>query len=193
MNLRARGPGMAVVEFCTALIAVLLTIAHHPAAIDTLGVYAVKITWPAGDNDVDLYLRDPQGAICFFAAPQVAQMQLEHDDLGVTGSGYGRLNSERTIVRSATPGEYVANVQLYRRGVPGAAAIPVTVELWRLRGDDTMVAHRVVLLRRDGDERTVFRFRLSQAGDIAGVAELPQVRLTQATTSYSDSTPTVAS
>jgi hypothetical protein len=93
--------------------------------VKTYGSYAVEITWPSGANDVDLYVRDPAGAVCYFADMQVDQMQLEHDDLGTgqTGYGHGKSNEERTVLRGTTPGQYVVDTHLFSRGA-GTAPIP---------------------------------------------------------------------
>src|SRR5262249_36370334 len=100
-------PAFAAIDFLSCLLVVFVAVAltSAPRQLKTYGSYAVVVTWPAGDNDVDLYVRDPQGGICFFAKPQVDQMQLEHDDLGALGTNYGRrtTNQERTVLRETTP------------------------------------------------------------------------------------------
>ena len=125
-------------------------------------------------SDVDLYVRDPSGAISYFGSPQVDGMQLEHDDLGTARSNYGsgKENEERTIIRTAVPGQWVVNAHMYnRRG--GSAPLPVTVSLWDLRATDHVLKTRRVYLTHTGDDRTPFRFTIGADGSVTGFAYTP--------------------
>lgn len=172
-------PALAPLDLALALLFVFMVLAldvinRKPPSVTTFGQYAVTVTWP-GDrgDDIDTYVRDPQGDTVWYGAAQVDAMQLEHDDLGTTisGYGYGRPNTERVVIRQSTAGEYVANVQYYAATDKGA--VPVTVELWDLRGNDKLLLTRRVSVSWPGDERTAFRFRLNQRGEYAGSSTLP--------------------
>ena len=180
-------PAFAAIDFLSCLLVVFVAVALTSARpqVKTYGSYAVVMTWAHDDNDVDLYVRDPAGSIAFSARPQVGEMQLEHDDLGTAATGYGKgkQNVERTVIRTATPGQWVVDAHLYRRRT-GTAPIPVTVSLWDLRAEDHVVKTRVIYLTRTGDERTPFRFTLGAAGEVTGYSYVP-VSLTSTTTSFS--------
>lgn len=167
------------------IFVVLALIAVHapkqPPQIRTEGLYAVTIEWPAGSNDdVDLYVRDPQGNIAYFGAQDVGLMHLDFDDLGTARTGTQilpngkkvvvRYNGEKTVIRAATAGEYTVNVEMYDKYDRGPTR--VVVKLWRIRGAQ-LVYQREVTLREDGDERTAFRFTLSSAGAASGINRLP--------------------
>jgi hypothetical protein len=179
-------PAFAAIDFLSCLLVVFVAVAltSAPPQVKTYGAYAVVITWPSGDNDVDLYVRDPNGALSSFATPQVDQMQLEHDDLGTANTNYGRshANQERTVLRGATPGHWIANVRLYSRG-PGARPIPVAVTLWDLRSEDRVVYRDTRRLTHQGDERTAFRFTIDRAGNVGAISHLP-LSLVASTTTY---------
>jgi hypothetical protein len=179
-------PAFAAIDFLSCLLVVFVAVAltSRPPQVKTYGAYAVVITWPKGTNDVDLFLRDPAGAISYFGSPQIDQMQLEHDDLGAGGTGYAHSteNQERTVVRSATPGQWIANVRLYARG-PSSAPIPVAVTLWDLRTEDRKVYTNTRQLKKRGDEQTAFRFTIDHAGNVAGISHLP-LSLVSATTAF---------
>src|SRR3954454_19966092 len=164
-------PAFAAIDFLSCLLVVFVAVAmtSAPPQVKTFGSYAVVMTWPQGRDDVDLYVRDPAGAIAYFGRAQADQMQLEHDDLGTHASSYGKNNEnqERVIIRSASAGQWVVDAHLYRRR-NGAAPIPVTVSLWDLRDSDHVVQQRKVTLSDQGDERTPFRFTVDAAGNIAG-------------------------
>ena len=180
-------PAFAAIDFLSCLLVVFVAVAltSKPPQVKTYGAYAVVMTWPKDGNDVDLYLRDPQGSISFFARPQIDQMQLEHDDLGTSETGYGHAakNQERTVIRSATPGEWVANVQLFSRG-QGSAPIPVVVTLWDLRNQDRLLYTHAQRLMHKGDEKTAFRFTITGSGGVGGISHVP-VSLVSPTTAFS--------
>jgi hypothetical protein len=168
------------------VVFVAVAMTSRPPQVKTYGSYAVVITWPSGRDDVDLYVRDPAGAISFFGRTQVDQMQLEHDDLGTktTNYGPGKQNEERTIIRSAMPGQWVVDTHLYRRTPStGTAAIPVTVSLWDLRAQDHLLEQRRVTLVHQGDERTPFRFTVDARGNVTGYSFVP-MSLVQRSTAF---------
>lgn len=185
---RGRGlPQIMVVDFLAALVLLLFALVklatYQPAAVKTAGVYAVVVSWPGARNDdVDSYVQDPAGEIVYFSNPSAGLMHLEHDDLGRRISGnqsfHGETrratgpNEERVILRGTLPGEYVANVHLYRKA--GLAPVPVTVTLWTLRGRDSQVTTTRLLLQREGDEKTAFRFTLDQAGAVTSTSHRPK-------------------
>jgi hypothetical protein len=179
-------PAFAAIDFLSCLVVVFVAVAltSRPPQVKTYGAYAVVITWPKGDDDVDLFVRNPDGAISYFGKAQIDQMQLEHDDLGTTETGYAHANEnqERTVLRSATPGEWTANVLLYTRS-QGSAPIRVAATLWDLRREDRIVYRTTRQLTRKGDERTAFRFTIGQAGNVSGTSQLP-LSLVSATTAY---------
>jgi hypothetical protein len=175
------------VDFLSCLLVVFVAVAvtSRPPQVRTYGSYGITMTWPAGTNDVDLYIRDPRGGLCSFQAPQVDQMQLEHDDQGVAGTGYGahRTNEERIVLREPIAGQYVVDARMYDRR-EGTGAIAVSVELWDLRGNDHVLKARTVHLTRTGDMQTPFRFTLDGTGTVSGYSLLP-ADLLDSTTGYS--------
>ena len=172
-------PAFAAIDFLSCLLVVFVAVAltSRPPQVKTYGAYAVVITWPKGQNDVDLLVRDPEGAVSYFAKAQADHMQLEHDDRGTAATGYthSNQNEERTVLRSASSGGWVANILLYARE-QGSAPIPVVVALWDLRSSDRLVYRDTRQLKHTGDERTAFRFTIDHAGNVAGISH-PTVSL----------------
>jgi hypothetical protein len=180
-------PAFAAIDFLSCLVVVFVAVAltSRPPQVKTYGSYAVVITWPKGHDDVDLFVRNPEGTISYFGRPQVDEMQLEHDDLGTATTGYAHANEnqERTVLRIATPGQWIANVLLYSRSA-GSTPIPVAVTLWDIRSEDRIV-HRVTRhLTHSQDERTAFRFTIGRGGTVTGISQLP-LSLMSSTTAYS--------
>jgi hypothetical protein len=180
-------PAFAAVDFLSCLLVVFVAVAvtSRPPQVRTYGSYAIAMTWPVGTNDVDLYARDPKGNLCWFRAPQAGQMQLEHDDQGIVGTGYGvgQMNHERIVLREPMAGQYVVDTRLYDRR-QGTAPIPVSVQLWDLRGNDHVLETRTVYLTRTGEVRTPFRFTLDAGGEVTGYSLLP-ANLLSTSTMYS--------
>lgn len=168
---------------CCIMIVLVLQQGHaKPPHIQTFGKFAATASWAAGsNNDVDLYVRDPEGHICYFAALTTGLMTLSGDDLGTAVSGTATLpdgrtvrstwNGERTVLRGILPGEYTVNVHLYRKNQAGTER--VTIQLWALRGSDVLIKQVIVTLRYDGDEATGFRFTLDAAGHVSNINALP--------------------
>jgi hypothetical protein len=177
-------PAFAAIDFLSCLLVVFVAVAltSRPPQVKTYGAYAVVITWPKGANDVDLFVRDPEGEVSFFAKTQADQMQFEHDDRGTAATAYthSNQNQERTVLRSASPGHWVANVLLYSRG-QGSAPIPVVVTLWDLRSEDRVAYTDTRDLTHTGDERTAFGFTIDHAGSVSGISH-PTVSLASQTT-----------
>ena len=150
------------------------------SSIETDGAYAIVATWPnEANDDVDLYMKDPAGNLIFYGRTTAELMHLEYDDRGdlgdramtSTGEVKADINRERAIVRKGMSGEYVVNVHMFakRYGPPTT----VKVALYRLRGDDTEVLSKDIVLKADGDEATAFRFILGPDGEIVSTNELP--------------------
>jgi hypothetical protein len=179
-------PAFAAIDFLSCLLVVFVAVAltSRPPEVKTYGSYAVVVTWPKTKNDVDLYVRDPQGGISYFGNAQVDQMQLEHDDLGRGRTSYAGAsdNQERTVLRGATPGQWVANVSLFARR-QGSAPIPVAVTLWDLRSEDRIAYTHRVQLTNTGDERTAFRFTIDRGGNVARISHIP-MSLAWSTTNF---------
>lgn len=165
---------VAIDFLCCLLLVVYTMIAPPPtpASIDTLGQYAVEVTWPAERNDdVDTYVEDPAGNIASFMDSDVGLMHLEHDDLGTSSDRqeYGesvaevRDNRERVVLRGVLPGEVTVNLHAYHLSADGC---PVAVRLYRLRGDDRTLLRRNVTLTHEGEEITAFRFTLDSSGKL---------------------------
>jgi len=172
-------PLIAAVDLLANLVLVFavlaLTATHQKPQSPQNVQFAVVDTWAAGSNaDVDLYVRDPQGNICYFGNPNAGLMNLEHDDLGTAISGTQTLpdgrkvtvkyNGERLDLRGFVPGEYTVNVHAYN--LNGAGPTAVHVQLWEA---DRVKAQASVTLRQTGDELTAFRFTLTPDGRVTAI------------------------
>ena len=174
---------------CFAALFAMSFILINPSKTDrnvvAKGEFMIIVTWPKDmDNDVDMYVEDPEGHLVAFMRREEGLMHLDRDDLGqrndVVQTRFGEIeyNENREIVtlRGIVPGEYVINVHIYmRRDV--SPITPVTIQLDKINPFSTVMIKRVTL-GDSGDEKTAFRFTLDKEGEVVDVNELPKT-LTQ--------------
>ena len=143
--------------------------------------FMIIVEWPSDlDDDVDTYVEDPSGNLVAFMRREEGLMHLDRDDLGkrndsvLTDFGVVEYTENRELVtlRGISKGEYVVNVHMYmKRSV--ASEVPVIIKLEKLNPYKTVTIKKVVL-RQTGDERTAYRFTLSNKGEVLDVNELPK-------------------
>jgi len=163
---------LALVGF-VAMVVMLLPHLNPPGARtadDTTpaGNVMVEVRWPDEiDADVDLWVQAPGDVAVGYSNKGGAVFNLLRDDLGQRADVTG-LNYETSYSRGILPGEYTVNLHLYRNP-SDSYPIPVTV-VTSVKRSANQAARQVlaskVLLVREGEETTVYRFRLSEAGDL---------------------------
>ena len=86
--------------------------------------FMITTTWPRDlDDDVDMYVEDPQGNLVAFMRREEGLMHLDRDDLGnrndTIQTPFGEItypeNRESVTIRGSLPGEYVINVHMYHK------------------------------------------------------------------------------
>ena len=164
---------VVVVDFLVAVVqmqqAVIERASFTPPSVTTYGQYAVTMTSKTRD-DIDLYVRDPQGDVGWYGALQAGALSLEHDTVPGVTDPVAAGEHELLVIREATRGEYVANVFVYN----GTAPAVVEVQLWDLRGfHKRVVFSRKVRIQGAGTQLTAFRWRLDASGNFAGHNLLP--------------------
>jgi hypothetical protein len=170
---------VVVVDFLVAVVqmqqAIIERASFQRSSVTTFGQYAVTMTAKTPD-DIDLYVRDPHGSIAWFGSLQSGPLSLEHDTIPGVSDPVAAGEHELMVIREATAGEYVANVLGYSGDRPAV----VKVELWDLRGwRKRMLLSRTLVVHREGEQDTAFRWRLDAAGDYAGHNTLPADLLRQ--------------
>jgi hypothetical protein len=161
---------LALVGF-VALVVMLLPHLNPPGAktaddTKSPGNVIVEVRWPDEiDADVDLWVQAPGDVPVGYSNKGGAVFNLLRDDLGkrvdVTG-----LNYETSYSRGIVPGEYAVNLHLYRnpsKTYPVPATVVTSVKQGADQAARQVLASKVLLVR-EGEETTVYRFRLSDAG-----------------------------
>jgi hypothetical protein len=164
---------LITLALCGFVVCVVLIMPHinPPGAkiaenTDPPGNVIVEVRWPDEvDADVDLWVQAPGDVPVGYSNKGGAVFNLLRDDLGKRADVTG-LNYETSYSRGVLPGEYAVNLHLYRNASK-TYPVPVTVVTSVKQGaSDTarqLLASKV-LLAREGEELTVYRFGLSGAG-----------------------------
>ena len=132
------------------------------------GNVIVEVRWPDElDCDVDLWVEAPGDIPVGYSNKGGVIFNLLRDDLGRRADATG-MNYEVSYSRGIVAGEYTVNVHLYRNAA-GVFPIPVTV-VTSVKKSAKESARQVLAgnieLGREGQELTVYRFKLSEDGDL---------------------------
>jgi hypothetical protein len=132
------------------------------------GNVIVELRWPDElDSDVDLWVEAPGDTPVGYSNKGGAIFNLLRDDLGKRADATG-LNYEVSYSRGIPEGEYTVNVHLYRNA-SNVFPIPVTVvtsvKTSPKESARQLLASKIELMR-EGEELTVYRFRLSEDGSL---------------------------
>jgi hypothetical protein len=132
------------------------------------GNVIVEVRWPDElDCDVDLWVEAPGDIPVGYSNKGGVIFNLLRDDLGRRADATG-MNYEVSYSRGIVAGEYTVNVHLYRNAA-GVFPIPVTI-VTSVKKSAKESARQVLAsnieLGREGQELTVYRFKLSDVGDL---------------------------
>jgi hypothetical protein len=143
------------------------------------GNVIVETRWPDGLSvDVDLWVQGPGDVPVGYSNKGGALFNLLRDDLGTRGDATP-LNYEVSFSRGVVPGDYVVNLHLYRNEEGGGQPVPANVTV-SVKPDEKRSARQILVadveLRHQGQELTVFRFTLDEAGQLVpgSVHNLPK-------------------
>jgi hypothetical protein len=165
-----------------AVVLLLLPHLNPPATADAgtpaPGNVIVELSWPNRiDADVDLWVQAPGDVPVGYSNKGGTIFNLLRDDLG-RQADVTDINYEVTYSRGVPAGEYIVNVHLYR-DMSGQLPLPATVVV-SVKASADVAAKRVLStklrLTHQGQETTVFRFTLDEAGNLVpgSVHDLPK-------------------
>lgn len=161
------------------LFAMALVFINPPAKdgnVTLKAEFIVTVTWPDGDpNDIDAWVQDGAGRLCWFKARDEGLMHLDRDDRGALNDTIvvgGReivnpLNQEVVTFRGFEAGEYTINAHYYKS--ENQQPVPVTVQVVRINPRAEVVYYGTVTLSRPGEEKTAVRFTLDSSGNARDV------------------------
>lgn len=158
---------LLVVYMAMAVLAlVAVTQSKTTAAAVSPGNVMVQMWWaPGADADVDLWVEAPGDTAVGYSNRSGKTFNLLRDDTG-RGSDAMSRNYELAVGRGTPAGEYTVNAHLYRsrdRQIPLEVRVSVTVQNG---GEPLEILTETLMLTHEGDERTAFRFALSEQGEL---------------------------
>jgi hypothetical protein len=129
------------------------------------GNIVVEVNWDQNvDADVDLWVQGPGDVPVGYSNKSGMIFNLLRDDLGHGGDPNSK-NYEVSYGRGHWPGEYVVNVMLYRdRDHKFPVNCDVRVSLQGEKGRVEQILQSKIDLTFEGQETTVFRFKLDDKG-----------------------------
>lgn len=168
---------------CFAALFVLSFVLINPSKSDNnvkmKAEFMITVTWPKDlDDDVDMYVEDPQGNLVAFMRREEGLMHLDRDDLGqrndIVQTPFGPIehkdNREIVTIRGIIAGEYVVNVHMYTKRSE-AEEVSVIIQLDKINPFSTITIKEVIL-KTIGDEETAFRFVLDKDGKVTDINHL---------------------
>ena len=154
---------------------ILINPITEDAQIKAKAEFMVIMEWDDKSNyDIDLWMQDPLDTIVGFPNKESGWLHLDKDDLGASNDtmimrdGTTKtiyLNREIMTVRGVASGEYIVNIHLYSTKGLNTGPMPVHVEILKINPYSEIYSG-VTTLQLNGQEETVLRFTVNQAGDV---------------------------
>lgn len=156
---------------------VIAMLAFNPKArkagdIPAKAEYIITVSWPDHNpNDIDTWIRDPAGDLLWFRQRDAGLMHLDRDDRGAKNNTVvvnGReivnpIRQEIATLRGLVPGEYIVNAHYY--DTKDREPVDVSVAVVRINPQAEIIYNGEVRIPAKGDERTLVRFTLDEAGN----------------------------
>ena len=161
------------------LFAMALVFINPPAKdgnVTLKAEYIITVTWPDNDpNDIDTWVEDGAGRLCWFKGRDEGLMHLDRDDRGELNDKIvidGRemvnpLNQEVVTLRGVEPGEYTVNIHYYKS--ENQKPVPVTVQVVKINPKAEVAYYGQIVLDRQGQEKTAVRFTIGSGGQFSDV------------------------
>lgn len=165
---------------------VIAILAFNPQArkagdVPAKAEFMVTVSWPDNNpNDVDTWVMEPGGKTLWFRQRDAGMLHLDRDDRGaknnsvlVNGTAYtSAIRQEIVTLRGIVPGEYVVNAHYYDSA--DQQPVDVTVTVVKVNPQAEIVFTGTQQIPRKGDERTLVRFTLDEAGQVLALSTSPK-------------------
>ena len=145
-------------------------------------LYEVILTWDGESNDdLDIYVKAASGHVVSFNNREGGQgslISLDHDALGKTRNNtlpnaqgvVVNYNEEIVSFRGVTEGENIVTVHAYRK--TDEKPVKATIILLKIKPFKEVVVKKRTF-EVTGQEKTAFRFKTDESGEVTEINELP--------------------
>ena len=134
--------------------------------------YIITVDWQDNlPDDVDLWVRDPNGEIVSYLKKDAGWLHLDRDDQGVVNDKITindkeviyPINREVVTLRGIIPGEYTVNLYLYEH--KSSKPIDAKLIIEKVNPSLKLVFFNNVSLKKKDTELTIAKFRLDSVGN----------------------------
>ena len=164
---------------------VVALLAFNPKArksgdIPAKAEFMVTVSWPDNNpNDIDTWVQEPSGKVLWFRQRDAGLLHLDRDDRGaknatvlVNGREFSSpIRQEIVTLRGVLPGEYVVNAHYYDS--KDQMPVDVSVTVVKVNPQAEIVFNGTQQIPAKGDERTLVRFTLEEAGQVTDLNTRP--------------------
>jgi hypothetical protein len=134
--------------------------------------YIITVDWKDNlPDDIDLWVRDPNGEIVSYLKKDAGWLHLDRDDQGIINDKIVinnkeviyPINREVVTLRGIIPGEYTVNLYLYEH--ESGKPIDVKLIIEKVNPSLKLVFFNNVSLKEKDTELTIAKFRLDSVGN----------------------------
>ena len=149
--------------------------------IDPKAEYILTINWQDNNpDDIDVWVEDPSGQLIWFKNPEAGLLHLDRDDRGLINDTImvndeeiqNPLNQEVLTIRGIVKGEYIVNIHYYASVTQ--KPVDVNFKLVKVNPALKIIYYGTARLEKEGDEKTVLRFRIGRDGQVSDIGFLPK-------------------
>lgn len=126
MPRRSAGWQVAFLDLLFNLVVILTLMVHPPtkqANAKPVADFTLYVVWDVGrDTDVDVYIRGPDGKVCWFQRQNIGYVSIDRDDVG-SHNDSGPLNQEIVGFRQPPDGHYWISIHTYNERAQGPGKV----------------------------------------------------------------------
>lgn len=184
--MKGRGIPVGFLDFALNLVCILLVLfvisnqeppkKDNAPPIQPKAEFLITMTWDDNSqDDIDLYVRGPDGQIVFFKSKAAAYMFLDHDDTSLNDHVDGKdipSRVEIVTVRAIVPGQYTVNAHVYEKRSGPDDRAHVKFRVLKLN-PFSIVREGQTEFDARGEEKTLVNFDVAPDGSVSAVYVSP--------------------
>jgi hypothetical protein len=142
------------------------------------GEFLIIMSWQNDhDDDMDIYVEDPNGSLVMFRRREDGLMHLDRDDLGaqndIINTPLGKIeykdNREIVTIRGLSSGEFSVSCHAFNKRSTEPTTVNISVEKIN---PYSVIATKSVVMEKTGEEKMLVRFTVDSFGKVSNVNTL---------------------
>ena len=154
---------------------------QNKADIKVNAEFVITLEWDHDqDNDIDVWIEDPDGSLLWYRDQKVGVMHGDRDDKGWSDDIYIngeiiKINQEIITFRGIIEGEWIINIHFYRIGIRprDKEGSTIKISLIKLNPKATIIFKKEYRMETYWEQITVARFHMTSAGTILELTDGP--------------------